>query len=97
FKCDWSSDVCSSDLKLVHQRKVTFEKIENEYLIRVMCIWERSIAPSGPTGRYHLTQVTDDTGASLLPAERAPLPPRPALMVRSVDRKSVGEGRGGSA
>lgn len=60
---------------LVHQRKVTFEAIESDYVIRLMCVWERSITPLGPTGRFHLTQATDDTGATLLPSR----PPAPTV------------------
>jgi hypothetical protein len=68
--------------RVTQQRKVTFEKIESEYVIRLMCVWERSVAPLGPTGRYTLAQATDDTGASLIAGNRAPLPPRPVMPVR---------------
>jgi hypothetical protein len=70
--------------RLIQQRKITFEKIENEYLIRLMCIWEKHVAPLGPTGRVQLTQVTDDTGASLILLPRPAPPPKPALGVRVV-------------
>ena len=70
--------------RLIQQRKITFEKIDNEYLIRLMCVWEKHVAPLGPTGRVQLTQVTDDTGASLILLPRPPPPPKPALGVRMV-------------
>jgi hypothetical protein len=68
--------------RVTQQRKVTFEKIESEYVIKLMCVWERSIAPLGPTGRYSLVTATDDTGASLIPADPAPVPQRPMMPVR---------------
>src|SRR6185369_9435411 len=67
--------------RLIQQRKITFEKIDNEYLIRLMCVWEKHVAPLGPTGRV---QVTDDTGASLILFPRPPPGPKPALGVRVV-------------
>src|SRR6185436_662922 len=70
--------------RLIQQRKISFEKIDNEYLIRVMCVWEKHVSPLGPTGRVQLTQVTDDTGASLILLPRPPPPPKPALGVRVV-------------
>jgi len=70
--------------RLIQQRKITFEKIDNEYLIRLMCVWEKHVAPLGPTGRVQLTQVTDDTGASLILFPRPPPGPKPALGVRVV-------------
>src|SRR5262245_3365023 len=70
--------------RLIQQRKITFEKIDNEYLIRLMCVWEKHVAPLGPTGRVQVTQVTDDTGASLILMPRPPPPPKPALGVRVV-------------
>jgi len=70
--------------RLIQQRKISFEKIENEYLIRVMCVWEKHVSPLGPTGRVNLTQVLDDTGESLILTPRPPPPPRPALGVRVV-------------
>jgi hypothetical protein len=68
--------------RIVQQRKVSFDKIESDYVIRLMCVWERHVAPLGPTGKVHLTAVTDDTGASLLSPRRPPPAPRTALQVR---------------
>lgn len=73
--------------RVIQQRKITFEKIESDYLIRLMCVWENTVAPLGPTGRYTLSQVTDDTGASLLPRERPASVPRPLLNVRMVGQR----------
>jgi hypothetical protein len=69
--------------RISHQRKVTFDKIHSEYVIRLMCVWEKHVAPLGPTGKSHLTAVIDDTGQSLLPAVPPPAPPRPAFYVRT--------------
>jgi hypothetical protein len=68
--------------RVTHQRKVTFEKIEAEFVIKLSCFWERSTAPLGPTGRFTLARVTDDTGASLIPANRQAAPPRPMMPMR---------------
>jgi hypothetical protein len=54
--------------RLQQQRRVTFTDIESELTIFIALNWEKSIAPFGPNGRYHLTAVIDDTGASLLPS-----------------------------
>ncbi|MBI3854575.1 MAG: hypothetical protein HY293_02665 [Planctomycetes bacterium] len=70
--------------RIVQQRKVTFEKIETEYILQLMCVWEKQVQPLGPTGKYTLTQVRDDTGSSLLPPPRPPVPARPAPTVRIV-------------
>jgi hypothetical protein len=68
--------------RLIQQRKVTFDKIESDYMIRLMCVWERHVSPLGPTGKVHLSAVTDDKGASLIPAQRPAVPVRPPLQVR---------------
>src|SRR5579862_6610774 len=64
--------------RLSQQRRVTFSAIESELSIYLAVAWEKSIAPLGPNGRYHLTAVTDDTGDSLLP-----FPGSPATAVRA--------------
>src|SRR5438046_2909418 len=33
--------------RLIQQRKVTFDKVESDYLIRLMCVWERHVSPLG--------------------------------------------------
>jgi len=68
--------------RISQQRKVAFDRIDSEYLIRLMCVWEKTASPLGPTGRFHLTQVTDDTGASLISPPKPPGPPRPVMAVR---------------
>jgi hypothetical protein len=68
--------------RISQQRKIGFDRIDSEYLIRLMCVWERAASPLGPTGRFHLTAVTDDTGASLIAPARPPGPPRPVMAVR---------------
>ena len=68
--------------RLIHQRKITFDKIDNEYLIRLMCVWEKHVTPLGPTGRIQVTQVVDDTGASLVILPRPAAPVKPMLGVR---------------
>ncbi len=60
--------------RVQQQRRVTFSAIESEFSIQLAAAWEKSISPLGLNGRHHLTAVTDDTGASLLP----PTPPAPA-------------------
>lgn len=73
---------------VVHQRKVLFSSIESEFSIRLLCVWEKSITPIGVNGRYHLTQITDDKGASLLPAT-----PRAGPIGRSVSPvRATGQG-----
>src|SRR6185295_2541226 len=64
------------------QRRVGFDRIDSDYLIRVMCVWEKSVLPMGPTGRYRLTHATDDTGLSLIPENAAPATPRPVMPMR---------------
>ncbi len=53
--------------RLNQQRRVTFTAVESELTLYVSVAWEKSIAPLGPSGRFHLTAASDDTGASLLP------------------------------
>lgn len=67
--------------RVIQQRRVTFSAIESDFTVRLMMVWEKSIAPLGASGRYHLTALTDDTGASLLGAPR-PAAPRPGGLVR---------------
>lgn len=70
--------------RIIQQRKVTFERIDNEYLIRLMCVWEKHVSPLGPTGRVQLTQVTDDTGASMILLPRPAPAAKPAIGIRVV-------------
>lgn len=70
--------------RLQQQRRVTFSAIESELTILVAIAWEKSIAPLGPNGRYHLSTVVDDTGASLLPETPPPMSlQRPSGYVRN--------------
>lgn len=67
--------------RLIQQRRVTFSAIESDFTIRLMLVWEKTIAPLGTSGKYHLKAVTDDTGASLLAPAR-PSTPRAGGLVR---------------
>jgi len=61
--------------RVISQRRVLFSSVESDYTIRLLCVWEKSVAPLGVTGRYHLTVATEDGGASLLPeTPKAPGP-----------------------
>src|SRR5579862_4817816 len=71
--------------RLQQQRRVTFSAIESEFSIQLAAAWEKSITPLGLNGRYHLTAVTDDTGASLLLPPTIPPPvaaSRPTAVIR---------------
>lgn len=68
--------------RMIQQRLVTFDRINSEFLIRVMCVWEKSISPMGPTGRYKLLRVLDDTGASLLPEAAPAAAAKPVMPMR---------------
>ncbi len=54
--------------RVIHQRRVLFSKVDSEFTIRLLCVWEKSVSPLGVTGRYRLATVTEEGGASLLPA-----------------------------
>jgi len=70
--------------RVLLQRRVTFDKTQSDCTIKLVCQWERTISPLGLTGKYHLTQATDDSGASLLPLEAPlPIPPQRPAIVRS--------------
>jgi len=69
-------------------RRVTFSAIESEFSIVLALAWEKSISPLGVNGRHHLTAVTDDTGASLLPAAS----PAPATPQRVTSYIRTGQG-----
>jgi hypothetical protein len=60
--------------RVIHQRRVLFSKVESEFSIRLLCVWEKSVSPLGVTGRYHLATVTEDGGASLMPTPPPALP-----------------------
>jgi len=68
--------------RVISQRKVLFSSVESDYTIRLLCVWEKSVAPLGVTGRYHLTAVTENGGASLLPETPKPQGPRLQSPVR---------------
>ncbi|MBV8880970.1 MAG: hypothetical protein JO332_13450 [Planctomycetaceae bacterium] len=69
--------------RVIQQRRVNFSTIESDFTIRLMLVWEKSIAPLGTSGRYHLAAVTDDTGAMLIaPPRPAPPAPRPGGLIR---------------
>jgi len=70
--------------RVQQQRRVTFSAIESEFSIQLAAAWEKSITPLGLNGRHHLTAVTDDTGASLLPPATAA--PAPALRMAGAIR-----------
>lgn len=53
--------------RVIQQKRVLFSSVESDFTIRLLCVWEKSVSPLGVTGRYHVTEVTDDGGASLLP------------------------------
>jgi hypothetical protein len=65
--------------RVIHQRRVLFSSVESEFTIRLLCVWEKSVSPLGVTGRYHVSTVTEDGGASLLPPT-----PKAAPVARSV-------------
>jgi hypothetical protein len=69
--------------RVSQQRRVTFSAIESELTLLLSVAWEKSIAPLGPSGRYHLTTVVDDTGLSLLPDSTTATPsPRAGGSIR---------------
>jgi hypothetical protein len=73
--------------RVQQQRRVTFSAIESELSIVLATAWEKSIMPYGLNGRHHLTAVTDDTGASLLPQT----PPPPAAAPRMLGSSRYGQ------
>ncbi len=70
--------------RVIHQRRITFDRTENTYSIRLLCQWDRSIGPLGVTGRFRLDEITDDAGTSLLaPDLPAPAAAKAAGLVRA--------------
>jgi len=70
--------------RVIHQRRITFSAIESDFTIRLLLVWEKSVAPLGATGRYRLAQATEDSGASLIPAAARQQPAgRSAMLVRN--------------
>lgn len=68
--------------RVLQQRKMTFDKTQSEFWIRLVAVWERTVLPLGPTGRYTLLEVKDDTGASLLAKDHPAPPARPNAAIR---------------
>lgn len=69
--------------RVQHLRRVTFNEIESDFSIRLILVWEKSISPLGATFRYKLSRVTDDTGASLIPAAPKAPATRTGVLVRN--------------
>jgi hypothetical protein len=69
--------------RVQQHRRITFSAVENDFSIRLILVWEKSVAPLGTTFRYHLAQATDDKGVSLLPETPKTAPLKSGVLVRN--------------
>jgi len=75
--------------RVIQQRRVLFGRVESEFSLRLLCVWEKSVTPLGVTGRYHLSMATEEGGASLLPPPSPSRPPARSLSPVRVAGQSI--------